>query len=90
MDDLQFLSIAMDAHSFRFAKSMPAHPHWYTLRHEWRSAEDFERCVQIIRDRGVVEYWFSKPYTKLELGGFRYWSMGAPLDKTILINRARA
>ncbi len=78
----------MDRNNFRFAKTMPDAPHWYTLRKTWENDEEFVACVQFIRDHGNVEYFWGKPYTKLEHGGYKYWSMGYPLDVTILINRA--
>ena len=78
----------MDRNNFRFAKTMPDAPHWYTLRKTWENDEEFVTCVQFIRDHGNVEYFWGKPYTKLEHGGYKYWSMGYPLDVTILINRA--
>jgi hypothetical protein len=60
----------------------------YTLRKTWENDEEFVACVQFIRDHGNVEYFWGKPYTKLEHGGYKYWSMGYPLDVTIIINRA--
>jgi len=31
----------------------------------------------------------SKSFTYLNLDGWRYWTMSSPVEKTILINRAR-
>ena len=58
------------------------------MRKTWENDEEFVACVQFIRDHGNVEYFWGKPYTKLEHGGYKYWSMGYPLDVTIIINRA--
>jgi len=71
-----------------FAKTMPEHPHWYTLRKEWESDEEFVDIVNAIREYGYQEKFYSKYYTCLNVENMKYWTMGAPLDKTILINRA--
>lgn len=80
---------------WQFAKTMPQWPHEYTVR-EWRpdlEREFFEFVVLICRD-GVVEPWprdTSTPryhHTYLELDGWEYWTMGAPVPKTAVINRA--
>lgn len=67
---------------------MPESPHWYTLRKQSPQAE-FERAVMDIRmHRGRRRYkgaW----YICYEIDGGRYWTMGAPLSATILINRAQ-
>lgn len=71
-----------------FAKTMPQWPHHYTLRKNWRSVLDFEEVVQFIRDHGYAEKFHRSWYTRLDVNGLKYWSMGAPLPITILINRA--
>jgi len=37
---------------------------------------------------GYHQKWGKTTYTYLDIDGWQYWTMGAPLDKTILINRA--
>lgn len=71
-----------------FAKTMPANPHWYTLRARGDAA-DFERAVIDIRASGTTRLFQEREYTCYEFEGWRYWSMGAPVHETILINRAR-
>jgi hypothetical protein len=76
------------ASSWRFASTMPQSPHWYTLRGEG-AASGFDGAVRFIRQHGH-EVWFrGRPYICYDLDGWRYWSMGAPVAETILINRAR-
>lgn len=70
-----------------FAKTMPQNPHWYTLRKRWSRDEEFTWVVQQIRQYGYTEYYYRRPYTMLNMNGMKYWTMGAPLDDTILINR---
>lgn len=71
-----------------FAKTMPKNPHWYTLRVTWHSEKVFDECVQFIRDNGAIEYYARKQYTCYYLYGYKYWTMGNPINKTKLINRA--
>lgn len=87
-DDEARLIALLQTASFRFAKTMPRHPHWYTLRKTWESDADFVACVVLIRARGVVRRFKGRPYTQLDLGGLTYWTMGDTLDNTTLINRA--
>ena len=52
--------------------------------------KDFERVVQYIRDNGVSERFFSKSFIYFYMGGWKYWTMGEPLNETQVINRASA
>lgn len=70
-----------------FAKTMPESPHFYTLRREWERDEDFLEVVQAIRRYGYLEVYKGLRYTMLNVNGWKYWTMGAPLPQTILINR---
>lgn len=76
-------------HEWTFAKTMPQIPHWYTLRRNAKRDEDFAAFVQEIRFRGIVRQFGSKSFTYFDLDGWTYWTMGAPVEETILINRAR-
>ena len=76
-------------HEWTFAKTMPQIPHWYTLRRKATSSEEFSAFVQEIRFRGVQRPFGSKTFTYLDFDGWTYWTMGAPVEETILINRAR-
>lgn len=67
---------------------MPQNPHEYTLRKQWDSEDDFVEAVQLIRDYGYVTKFQGRKYTQFNVLGHFYWSMGAPLPVTILINRA--
>lgn len=72
-----------------FAKTMPQIPHWYTLRRKAGREEDFVAFVQEIRFRGVQRPFGRRTFTYLDFDGWTYWTMGAPVEETILINRAR-
>jgi hypothetical protein len=81
---------------WQFAKTMPRWPHEYTVR-SWRPdlERDFIDFVELIRRDGITKPWprdSATPHyqlTYLELDGCEYWSMGAPVRDTTVINRAR-
>ena len=93
----------MLANKWQFGKTTPEAPHWYTLRKTWCDSQEwwsrgqrtdpaeqelFIQCTQFIREHGKKEMFWGQPYIKLICDGFKYWSMGYPLDVTVLINRA--
>jgi len=71
-----------------FAKTMPDAPHWYTLRAKG-DGRSFEAMVLFIRSYGYDGRYGGAAYRYLDLGGWTYWTMGAPLAETMLINRGR-
>ena len=71
-----------------FARTMPDSPHWYTLRKE-SPAPAFEAFVMFIREHGYISEYGGRSYIKLDIDGWSYWTMGAAVEDTILINRAR-
>ena len=93
-DVLQSFRVFVEARRWQWAKTYAATaPHWYTVR-KWRPAhvdqEQFEQAVTTIREYGYDRRFYSKHYRSLTVDGFRYWTMGAPLDETIIINRCDA
>lgn len=86
--DFTYLCSTLIHKNYIFAKTMPQSPHWYTLRKEWKSEESFEKCVLLIREFGYKETYKGYTYIMFNCNGYKYWTMGAPVDKTILINRA--
>lgn len=85
------------AADYRFAKTMPDNPHWYTLRKNWTDDAAFVEAVAFIRrdDVGYIEIFKKSKYKMFNLNGYKYWTMGAPINNkkgepcTILINRAK-
>lgn len=81
------------SNQWRFAKTMPNEPHWYTLRKDWDD-EEFVYFVEYIRRHGYASVYNGRKYIKLNINGYMYWTMGAAINKpdgspyTILINRA--
>ena len=74
---------------WRFAKTMPEHPHSYTLRKDWESNAEFDMVVNYIREHGKEEPFWKARYIYLYIGDYKYWTMGAPIIETILINKAK-
>lgn len=74
------------AHPWNFAKTMPENPHEYSLKKLW-SPDEFDRTVLGIRALGYRYRFKGRHYTQLDVNEHYYWTMGAPVDKTILINR---
>jgi len=72
---------------YRFAKTMPQNPHWYTLRRTWNNNDLFDKVVEYMRANAYTEYFWRKPYQLFDLNGYKYWTMGAEICETILINR---
>ena len=73
---------------FIFAKTMPDTPHFYTLRRDWIDNHiSFDMAVDLIRTHGRVGRYGGREYTYWDANGFTYWTMGAPIAATILINR---
>jgi len=49
----------------------------------------FNEFVLHIRKHGYADNFMGQEYTYFNVGDYRYWSMGAPLKETILINRVK-
>ena len=75
--------------SWRFAKTMPQIPHYYTLRKDATEDANFVKLVTFIRSHGYDQKWGRRWFRYLDLDGWTYWTMGAQVDATILVNRAR-
>ena len=74
-----------------FAKTMPFAPHEYIVKGRCPlSDEEFEYFVNMQREHGIREKWgkYNNPY--LYVDDYKYWTMGAPLEDTTVINRAKA
>lgn len=80
----------LQEHKWKYAKTMPQHPHEYTLREHWDD-DLFLAVVKEMRKKGEWGKFFRVPikYWTYTLGNYKYWTMGYGLDQTKLINRAR-
>ena len=71
-----------------FAKTMPEWPHEYLVR-EQVDEELFRLLVIFIRLKGYEGRFYQRRFTYYEEEGMLYWTMGAPLDETTIINRCK-
>lgn len=85
--DLQHLAAFIDANEWTFAKTMPNLPHWYVVRGKHEG--DFDRAVETIRRWGTERAFGRRRFTYLAVDEHEYWTMGAPIHETTIINRAR-
>ena len=69
-----------------FAKTMPEWPHEYIVRNKV-DQDRFEGLVNHIREYGEVGRFYHKSLKYFEEDGWLYWTMGAPVKETIIINR---
>jgi hypothetical protein len=77
----------VDGLEWKFARTMPKNPHSYIVR-DWVDETVFEDAVRFIRENGYVQNWFSKRFVYFDYDGHKYWTMGAPVSETTIINRA--
>ena len=85
--DLDRIKAFIESSEWRYAKSMPQLPHSYVLR-EWSDEIEFQYFVQAVRDHGYQKNFFKRVFIYLEIDGYKYWSMGAPVNETTVLNRA--
>lgn len=94
MDSIDDFKKFIGTRRWRYAKTMPQWPHEYSVRRFDDPAEDqvlFEEAVAFIRAYGERRRFepTGKSSVYLDIDGLQYWSMGAPVEETIIINRAR-
>ena len=77
-----------DAH-WTFAKTMPAWPHEYLVRGRVDPVL-FEALVTHIRSCGYEGRFYRRAITYFEEDGLIYWTMGAPIAETTIINRCKS
>ena len=63
-------------------------PHEYIVR-ECVDENMFVQLVRHIRANGYEGRFYRKSITYFDEGGMVYWTMGAPLEETTIINRCK-
>ena len=67
-------------------------PHEYIVR-KWETDDqgglDFNRFITLIRRFGYADFYYKVRHIYWRIDEFKYWTMGWPIDETIIINRAR-
>ena len=74
--------------TWTYAKTIPDWPHEYIVRHHVDKGL-FIEMVKHIREFGYQGRFYEKSITYFDEAGKVYWTMGEPLEKTIIINRCR-
>lgn len=74
--------------TWTYAKTMPEWPHEYIVRGRVNERL-FEQLVRHIRTHGYEERFYRKRITYYEEDGLVYWTMGAPVDETVIVNRCK-
>jgi hypothetical protein len=82
------LSSFINTEKWTFAKTMPKWPHEYLVR-ERVDETLFVRLAVFIRDNGYEGRFYNKAITYYDNDGMVYWTLGAPIDETTIINRCR-
>ena len=78
----------VDREAWTFAKTWPEWPHEYIVRK--RSDETlFEDLVDYVRAHGRSGRFYERVIVYYEEAGLVYWTMGAPLAETVIVNRCR-
>ena len=82
------LSSFISINSWTFAKTMPLWPHEYIVR---QNVDEnlFVQLVEHIRKYGYEGRFYRMSSTYFDHEGMTYWTMGAPIGETTIINRCR-
>jgi hypothetical protein len=75
------------AQEWRFAKTMPWHPHEYVMIHKATDAFEHVRFLVWIRLTGKIEVYKGSEYPYVEIDGYRYWALR---PEYTIINRRTA
>jgi len=89
LEDITMKSIesSINENEWVFAKTMPKNPHYYVVRKKWKGEVSFNDFALFIRKHGYNEKFKGWTYRLFQVGDYYYWSMGAPLSLTVVINR---
>ena len=79
----------LSENEFRFAKTMPTNPHWYTLRKTWKDWNKFADIINLIRVKGTPIIAMNTMWRSLEIGDYVYWHLSCydVAEDTDLLNR---
>jgi len=78
----------VDTAEWTFAKTMPEWPHEYIVR-ERVDRVLFYALVHHIRQHGFEGRFYQHVLTYFVEDGLLYWTMGAPIEETTIINRCK-
>jgi predicted DNA-binding transcriptional regulator YafY len=78
----------VESSQWTFAKTMSVWPHEYLVR-DRVDENDFEDLVRHISAHGFEGRFYQMAITYFAEDGLLYWTMGAPLERTTIINRCK-
>ena len=78
----------VNTEEWTFAKTMPEWPHEYLVR-DRVDATLFKTLVRHIRRHGFEARFYDRTLTYFAQDGLLYWTMGAPVEQTTIINRCQ-
>lgn len=84
----KYLQEFIDTIQWTFAKTMPEWPHEYIVRYQVDSVL-FDALVRYIRQHGFEDHFYQRVLTYFHEDGLLYWTMGEPIEETIIINRCK-
>lgn len=66
-------------------------PHKYLVKDKLSEDDQkvFPQIVSFIRENGVKEKFYSKTFVYFYFEDHKYWTMGAPIYQTTILNRAK-
>lgn len=73
---------------WKFSTTLPDWPHEYLVR-ERVDRGLFERVVKHIRSNGYEGRFYEREIRYYEEEALVYWTIGAPVEQTLIINRCR-
>ena len=73
---------------WKFAKTYADFaPHEYIVKSNYKDTASFEEAVRYIRKFGFPAKFGKDTHIYLPIDGRYYWTMGAPVEETVIINR---
>ncbi len=89
--DLEEIARLLKLEKWQWAKTMRGIPHEYIDRWKWMKMtdEEFINIFNAQRETGVHERWGTYNFPYLYVDGYKYWTMGAPLEETYILNRQK-
>ena len=73
-----------------WAKTYISIPHEYIVRGRCGLTEaEFVYIINAQREYGIPEQWHKYNFPYLYIDGYKYWTMGSPIEETTVINRQK-
>jgi hypothetical protein len=82
------LEVFIHEQEWTFARTMPKWPHEYIVR-DRVDKELFEQLVRHVRKHGYEGRFYDETITYCDEASMVYWTMGAPMEETTIINRCK-